>query len=417
MRIEEMIQLMEGARDECRANLSLESVALCYDLMIGYYRKILEAAAGEKGGCVAAVGAYVPVELLYALGIVPFHLEMHALNVTFLSGCQELLTAASEYGIPPEVCSGQRAAAGLALQGLIPRPRIVINTALVCDPAIKTFEVVGKRFGCPTFFLDQPYRFDGAGLRYYGQEIEKLIAFLETETGRRMDRKRLEQTVALSQQAAALYREVGELRKAIPSPVRNIDSFNHCMIYLMLAGTPEAVDYFRVVRDEAREILEGKRPPLRARENYRLLCLYGIPGFAMDLLDWMEQEHGATLVMDTFNAWVYEGEMDPGKPLESLARKMGYWPMAIPFCGPVENWKEMALRMGREYRADGALLLAPIGCQQSCGTIRTVRDALKEELGIPSLLADCDILDPSVVSPEELKGRLEGFFEMLAEAR
>lgn len=412
MKIENLIEALEEGLEDCKAHPSLKGVELCYELMIKYHERIVETAARENS-YLAAIGGYTPVELLYAMDIVPFHLEMYAINVTFMSGCEPLLDAAAGYGIPTEVCSAQRASIGLAVSEAIPRPDLVINTALVCDPAIKTFEIISKRYQCPTFFLDQPYLFNESGVKYYKKELENLIAFLEVETKQKLDWQRLEETLELSRQAANLYREASELRKAVPTPMRNIDFFNHCMIYIMFAGTPEAVSYFELIRDEAREIVEGKKGPLREKEKHRLLCLFGFPAFSMDLLDWMEKDRGVTIVMDGVSAWVREGEIDPSRPLESLAQKMNYWPMAVPFCGPIENWSDMAVKVGKEYQADGAILLAPIGCQQSCAAIRAVRDALKDHLGIPSLLADCDVIDPSVVSAEELKTKFEGFFEML----
>ena len=67
-----------------------------------------------------------------------------------------------------------------------------------------------------------------------------------------------------------------------------------------------------------------------------------------------------------------------------------------------------------EFKAQGAIYWAHIGCRTSCAMIRTVKDALREKVGIPTLVLDMDILDPSFVSDAQMKEKLEGFFETLA---
>ncbi|MBI2876658.1 MAG: 2-hydroxyacyl-CoA dehydratase, partial [Candidatus Tectomicrobia bacterium] len=62
---------------------------------------------------------------------------------------------------------------------------------------------------------------------------------------------------------------------------------------------------------------------------------------------------------------------------------------------------------------DGSVLFAPVTCKEGCAVIRILKDRMREEAGIPTLVIDCDAVDPSVASEEEIKGKLEGFFETL----
>jgi benzoyl-CoA reductase/2-hydroxyglutaryl-CoA dehydratase subunit BcrC/BadD/HgdB len=66
-----------------------------------------------------------------------------------------------------------------------------------------------------------------------------------------------------------------------------------------------------------------------------------------------------------------------------------------------------------DYKAEGAIYWAHIGCRQACATIRSTKDALMEKAGIPTLVIDCDIADPSLTSEEEVRTKLEGFFEIM----
>jgi len=75
------------------------------------------------------------------------------------------------------------------------------------------------------------------------------------------------------------------------------------------------------------------------------------------------------------------------------------------------------LREAEEYKADGAIYWAHIGCRQTCATMRIIKDALMEQLGIPTLIMDCDLADPTYVSGEQIKDKLEEFFELLDERK
>jgi benzoyl-CoA reductase/2-hydroxyglutaryl-CoA dehydratase subunit BcrC/BadD/HgdB len=86
--------------------------------------------------------------------------------------------------------------------------------------------------------------------------------------------------------------------------------------------------------------------------------------------------------------------------------------------GPAElGWLPDTVGDAIAYKVEGAVYWAHIGCKQGCALIRIIRDALREEAGIPTLVLDIDVVDPSFVSEEELKDKLEGFFERLEEER
>jgi hypothetical protein len=67
------------------------------------------------------------------------------------------------------------------------------------------------------------------------------------------------------------------------------------------------------------------------------------------------------------------------------------------------------------HKVQGAVYWAHTGCRQACATIRATKDALSEELEIPTMVVDMDIIDPTFVSEDEMKDKLESFFELLDE--
>lgn len=49
--------------------------------------------------------------------------------------------------------------------------------------------------------------------------------------------------------------------------------------------------------------------------------------------------------------------------------------------------------------------------------IRTVKDALREELDIPTAVIDMDVNDPTFAPDAEIKDKLEGFLDVLEDRR
>ena len=154
-------------------------------------------------------------------------------------------------------------------------------------------------------------------------------------------------------------------------------------------------------------------------ERYRLIHLFMPPfGGGQRILDWMEAEHGAVGVAEPYCMTWGPGELDPEKPLESLARKTFFKPIARQMHGPVEEGVLAdALHDAQVFKADGAIFWAHAGCREACACIKMVKDGLMEKLGIPTLVVDMDLCDSTFVTTDQIKDKLEGFFEILDDRR
>jgi benzoyl-CoA reductase subunit B len=184
------------------------------------------------------------------------------------------------------------------------------------------------------------------------------------------------------------------------------------------AGAPEGVAYLTAIRDELKERVEAKKGYI-PEEKFRILTLF-IPQLSagMKLLDWMENEHGAVMVYDPSMSHWGEVEIVPSKPLESLARKSFAFPVCRQMLGPFDrDVIDGFVKDAIDYKAEGAIYYAHAGCRQGCATIRPVKDALKKEAGIPTLTVDMDYMDPTYASEEEMKDKVEGFFELLEDRK
>jgi benzoyl-CoA reductase/2-hydroxyglutaryl-CoA dehydratase subunit BcrC/BadD/HgdB len=411
-----LINRFTGVLEYRKAHPTQKSDELFYRTMIAYYERLFKAE--ENSLPIAGATVLIPMEFFYALDIAPLQLETSTLNLQLEGGHKivETLAEATAYGVPPETCSSHRALIPMFQKGELPSLSLVVSTNVVCDHAYKSGEALSRICNCPSFFIDRPYYRNERSEDYLIQQLQKLVKFLEEVTGYKMDYDRFSHTIEVSDRTMRTLAEIYRLRKSVPSPIHNRDYFKPVLLEWNCAGTEEFLYYCQQTLEEIREKIAGQMKNTH-EEKYRILFLYLGPYFDMDILDWMEEEHGAMVVMDALSAWSFNEPMDPRQPIESLAKKLYYRAISRQFLGPLNPFIEETLRDAQEFKADGAIFFGNIGCNQGCATSRPLRDALQQQLNIPTLIIDVDNIDPTFSPTEEVKEKLEGFFELLKERK
>lgn len=407
-----MVRTLDSIARHRRSRPGLEGDARYYELMTEYYSRVLRAR--EEGKLVVAHSNQVPTELLYALDMVPLFLEGAAVTMAITQKTyEETFGQAKGMGYAPEICSIHRCIIASFTTGWAPRPDAVVWCNQTCDNNVKSVDPFIRALEIPNFFLDAPYYLGERDIDYFSQEVGEMVTFLEGLTGRRLDWERLDEVLHLSQRMVDLHREIYQLRRSSPSPVSNRKPQQVISIMRNFLGTPEGVEYMTVVRDETRAAVEQGKGAGN-RENYRLLSVYAPPSYNWKLLDWMERERGAMFVGEPHSSHWGEINWDFSQPLPTLAHRVLANPTGRQNAGPLAlGLKQAVVEDALSQKADGAVYWASSGCRQGCAAIRTVKDALREEADIPTLTVDMDNCDPTFVSDDELKDKLEGFFDLL----
>ena len=112
-----------------------------------------------------------------------------------------------------------------------------------------------------------------------------------------------------------------------------------------------------------------------------------------------------------FSFWK-EGTLDPGKPLESLAKKSFMFPENATYGPMSERIIKGTIQCAKDFKVDGAVFYAHVGCRQGAGLIKTYKDILNS-LDIPMLTLDMDLLDETITSPDDVRSKMQEFFEIL----
>ena len=167
-----------------------------FQMVSTYVERI--ASAKDDGFWVATHGTQQPLEILEAMNIRGCFNEFWG-AISDLSGKLESVPAAlaisASTGTPGEVCSFFRNMDGLMHAGLWPRSDFFLYATACCDN-VKAFHTLGRRYGIPSFGMERSYYpYTAHAMEHWKNEYKRLIAFLEEQTGTKMDYDRLKEVV------------------------------------------------------------------------------------------------------------------------------------------------------------------------------------------------------------------------------
>lgn len=413
----QVIANLESMAQHYRVTNREQSQIVYQELLANYFRRALEAA--EAGKPVVTMATSVPAEIFYAMNIVPLVGVFPSGTIAAIhNNYEECFSKALEIGVPVETCGIHRQMVACFANGWFPPVKAIVGIGGGCDTFAYSLRVAAELYDVPIFDLDTPYYSDEEAIQYLVTEFQDLIDFLEEVTNRKMDWDRFEEVMTLSNRQLALFEEIRQMCKTVPCPLSNLRGWQINLANWYYAGTEAAINFFEVLLGELRErIKQGKSP--YPEEKLRLVDVFftlGSPSWKITEL--LGKNFGAVIVAREIMRYRHmdQWEIDPKKPLDSLARKWFNGPLWAALQGPAENWAQLAVDDAIDFKADGAYWYNNRACRQS-GAVGVLRKALAERAGVPLLVIDGDICDPSWMSVDELLGKFGEFFEMLMERK
>jgi benzoyl-CoA reductase/2-hydroxyglutaryl-CoA dehydratase subunit BcrC/BadD/HgdB len=370
------------------------------------YRFFHEAYANEQR--VVWTSLFVPSEILFALGLIPFSLEVTAALFAGVGQSSKGLEEAESEGISNDVCTFHRSALGFAFRGYIPWPIIHATTSTLCDSNIKMAEISETITGKKMLVLDVPYDLTEQSVRYLARQLREFTKELETVSGRKMDPQRLTEAIERANRTREKMLEVNELRRSPFSPLPGAKALGFMFPSHVLQGSGFAEKFYTRLAVELREkVAAREKSGADPGKKIRLLWLELKPYFKCEIPAEIEENGDVKIAFEETNH-VYWQSLDPQRPYESLARKL----ISNHYNGPLERRIQVLKTLVKDYEIDGAVIFSHWGCRRNNAAVPIIKRELNLE-GIPVVSLEGDCIDDQNFTSGQLKTRFEGFLEML----
>jgi benzoyl-CoA reductase/2-hydroxyglutaryl-CoA dehydratase subunit BcrC/BadD/HgdB len=346
-----------------------------------------------------------PMELLAPFDVAPFDFEIASSMLASTEQGVPTMKDAEERGYPMDVCSFHRAALGASFNEYFPTPEMLLTTSYYCDQKAKTNEILALLHDRESYLLYVPTEISKASVAYVEKQLREVASIIGRIAGQELDEDRLKEAVRSSNRARRSQLRLLELLKHCPAPWGGDQLIAYSINGHMFNGTEtkERLNQAFLKRLEQR-IGTGRLRP----EKHRLYWFAWLPTYPSNLFDTLAEKDVAVPLCETFR--VFWDEIDEDRPFEGLALKC----LKSPFVGSVTRRTRGLERIVEDYRLDGALLFATPACRHANAGYKHLKDSL-ERLDLPFLMLDMDISDPRGYSKEQIRTRVEGFVELLAQ--
>jgi len=396
----------------------------------GHMRKImadyfyeLDRASKEGSPKVAWCTSVGPAELLLSLGFLVHYPENHGAILGSTRTANDYIPVANAIGYSPDICSYLASDIGAflkketplsrAYEGIegVPKPDVLVYNTNQCRDVQDWFSWYSRELKVPALGIST-YRNIGKITDYHLQSIvqqmKDLIPPLEKISGNKFDIDKFRNVLALSKECTELWKKVLETNTAIPAPMSFFDSTIHMGPAVVLRGSPQAVEYYKVLLRELEDRIAHKDGAVEG-EKYRLYW-EGMPiwGKLRALAEFFIGLKTAVIASTYCNSWIFDS-FDPADPFMSMAQ--AYTEI---FIVRDENYKENYIEeIVRRFKLDGILFHDAKTCPNNSNNRYGMPERLEKRLNIPTLTINGDLNDLRCYSEEQAKTNIEAFIEQL----
>ncbi len=362
--------------------------------------------------------------------------ETNALQNGMRKKSGKMIMDAERDGQSEDVCTYVKADLGSMMGGEIgptgdplPRPDVLLLSYTGCFTFMKWFELIRHKYGCETVMLHVPYQGEGKiapNMRDYvvKQLKEVVIPAMERISGVKFDIDRLRQYMRESAKAEEDLVAVLQSAKNRPSP---IDGYFGAVYYIgpiftAFRGTPEATQYYQVLRGEIEQ--RGAKARVRSRRMVK---------WARKNTAWWSRDRqtGPAFATSgrcsTTKARWWSRAPTPRSGASTISasattRSIRWNRSRNTVLGCYTNLNlpsriDMICKYIDEYQADGLLINSIKSCNSfSAGQLLILRE-VERRTGKPAAFIETDLVDPRYFSAANVKNRLESYFQMVKAKR
>ncbi|MBA7494274.1 (R)-phenyllactyl-CoA dehydratase alpha subunit [subsurface metagenome] len=395
-------------------------------VMADYFYE-LDSASKSKDKKVAWCSSVGPAEILRSLGFYVHFPENHGAMLGATRMATDLIPHANAIGYSPEICSYLTSDVGAYLKKItplskayegiesIPKPDVLVFNTNQCRDVQDWFGWFANEFNAPLIGV---YTHRGiknvteTHVPSIAQQMEEMIKPLEKISNNTFDQNELKRVLSLSRECSDLWKKVLDTASAIPSPLTFFDGTIHMGPAVVLRGTQQAVDYYKILLKELEDRVKDHEGAVEG-ERFRLYW-EGMPiwGRLRDHSELFASQKACIAASTYCNSWIFS-DFDAADPFKSMAK--AYTELFIVRSDAAKE--RYIKKMIDFFKIDGVIFHDAKTCPNNSNNRYGMPQRLEEETGVPSLIINGDLNDLRCLSDEQTKTNIEAFIEQLEEKK
>jgi len=391
-------------------------------LMADYYYE-LDSAVKDKDKKVAWCTSVGPAEILRSLGFYVYFPENHGAMLGASRIATDLIPYANAIGYSPEVCSYLTSDIGAYLKKVtplskvyegiksIPQPDVVVFNTNQCRDVQDWMRFYSKEFKVPLLGIHTHMGVNDVTethVQSVSQQMIEMVEYLEKISGNTFDKRKLQRVLSLSRECSDLWKKVLDTGSNIPSPLTFFDGTIQMGPAVVLRGTQQAVDYYKLLLAELEQRIKDHESAVED-ERFRIYW-DGMPIWGrLKAHSELFANKKASIVASTYcNSWIFT-DFDASYPFKSMAK--AYTEL---FIVRADAAKERYLKKMMDFfKIDGIIYHDSKSCSNNTNSRYGMPQRLEKETGVPSLVVNGDLNDLRCLSDEQFITNVEAFIEQL----
>ncbi len=359
--------------------------------------------------------AFTP-EYLYCFDCVPICIEAVSYMMAALlpNGCEPYYDLITNWGHPFHTCTSQKGTMGMTLDDLFKFDAIITPTG-PCDNTYASYPFFKYHKDIPLILPDLPFLKEEKSYNYYGEQIKLALNELGVVIGQEPDFEKLKKHLELENRILKTQLEIFELKKAIPCPVENMYNVMTSAAAIFSSGRPEKEYFYNDMYKIAKKRYK-KKEHHGGEEKIRSIWPYMIVFFDLPICEWLDRELGMSILFDIFN-YNFTEPIDTKSDLDTMLKSMALKSLEAPMLKQSIEFYHFfiddCVRLAKEFNADCFIFTSHLGCKQFGSIPQILREALRDEVGIPMLIIDLDVGDKRMTSEKIIRDKISMFAQTL----
>ncbi len=357
-----------------------------------------------------------PTEYLSCFDCVPVCIEAvsYLLAALLPHGSEPYYDLITNWGHPFHTCSSQKGTMGMTLDDLFKFDAIITPTA-PCDNTYASYPFFSYHKKIPLIAPDLPFLKEEKSYYYHGEQIKIGLEKLGETINQKPDYDKLKKAIEIENQVSKIQLEIFELKKAKPCPVENMFNVMAAAAAIYFSGRPEKLNFYNEMLEIAKVRYKNKEHH-GGEEKIRSIWPYMVIFFDLELGEWLDRHLGMSILFDIFNYNFAEPiniQSDIDTMFYGMAKRAMEAPMVKQSAEFYYSFIDQCVQLAKDYSADCFIFTSHIGCKQFGSVPQILREALRDEVGIPMLLIDVDVGDARFASEKIIREKIKLFAQTL----